>query len=274
MQMQNSTAPSYQFIERMRNGQVSLGTCISFTDPTVTEALSNTLDFVWIDMEHNALSLEAVQGHIMATKGSNTTPLVRVPWNDPVLIKPVLDIGAAGVIVPFVRTVDDVQRAVAACRYPPEGVRGFGPRRPSNYGRSGDAEFCRQQNEKMITIVQIEHIDAVDNIEGILAVPGLSAIVFGPNDLSGSMGHMGEPRHPEVLSAIDRVIDSAHKANTYVGISIGDNIEQLKGWVDKGVNWLAMGGDFSLLVRAATQVEGEMRAYTESRAHTHAGGVT
>src|SRR5207253_3124908 len=121
------------FREKLRQGQVCLGTVISFTDPTVTEALCPVLDFVWIDMEHNALSLETVQAHIMATKGSDTTPLVRMPWNDPVLIKPVLDIGAAGVIVPLVRTAEDVRRAVAACLYPPEGIRGFGPRRPSNY---------------------------------------------------------------------------------------------------------------------------------------------
>lgn len=268
MPTQNGLAPSNQFMERMQNGEVSLGTCISFSDPTVTEALCNTMDFIWIDMEHNPLSLEAVQGHIMATKGSNTTPLVRVRWNDPVLIKPVLDIGAAGVIVPFVRTVEDVQRAVAACRYPPEGVRGFGPRRPSNYGRVGDAEFCRQQNARMITIVQIEHVDAVKNIDGILAVPGLSAIVVGSNDLSGSMGLMGQPRHPDVLAAVDHVIARAHNAKIFVGIAIGDNVEFLNGWVDKGVNWLAMGGDFSLLVRGATEVENQVRAHAIARAQT------
>lgn len=262
----NDTAPSNQFITRMQNGQVSLGTCISFSDPTVTEALCNLFDFVWIDMEHNPLSLEAVQGHIMATKGSSTTPIVRVRWNDPVLIKPVLDIGAAGVIVPFVRTVDDVQRAVAACRYPPEGVRGFGPRRPSNYGRSGGPEFCKEQNDRVITIVQIEHIDAVNCIDGILAVPGLTGIVIGSNDLSGSMGRMGEPRHPDVLAAIDHVIARALTTKVYAGISIGNNVEQLNEWVDKGVQWLAMGGDFSLLLRGATEVEGAVRAHANARA--------
>ncbi len=90
-----------KFREKIHRGEVSLGTTITFVDSTVTEALCSLLDFVWIDMEHNALSLETVQAHLMATKGSNTTSLVRVPWNDPVLIKPVLDIGADGVIVPL-----------------------------------------------------------------------------------------------------------------------------------------------------------------------------
>src|SRR5215510_13467148 len=125
------------FVEKMREGKICIGTAVSLSDATVSEALSTVFDFVWIDMEHNPLSLSDVQAHIMATKGSECTPIVRVPWNDPVLMKPVLDIGAAGIVVPFIRTVEDAKLAVAACRYPPEGIRGFGPRRPSNYGRLG-----------------------------------------------------------------------------------------------------------------------------------------
>jgi len=112
-----------KFRDKLRRGQIALGCGVSFTDPTVCELFSHVLDFVWIDMEHNALSLETVQSHIMATKGSDTAALVRVPWNDPVLIKPVLDIGADGIVAPLVRTVEDVRLAVAACRYPPEGIR-------------------------------------------------------------------------------------------------------------------------------------------------------
>ena len=136
------------FREKLRRGKVCLGTVISLTDPTVTEALCPLFDFLWIDMEHSVLSLEAVQAHVMAARGSGAATLVRVPWNDPVLVKPVLDLGASGVIVPMVRTADDVRRAVAACLYPPEGVRGFGPRRPSQYGRLGGPEFCREANAR------------------------------------------------------------------------------------------------------------------------------
>jgi 2-dehydro-3-deoxyglucarate aldolase/4-hydroxy-2-oxoheptanedioate aldolase len=243
-----------RFRAKLARGQICVGTVISFTDPTVTEVLCQVLDFVWIDMEHNALSLESVQGHIMATKGSETTPLVRVPWNDPVLIKPVLDIGAAGVIVPFVRTADEARRAVAACLYPPEGIRGFGPRRPSRYGQLGGPEFCRAANASVLPVVQIEHTDAVANIDEILAVPGLASIVFGPNDLAGSMGRMGQPRHPDVLAAIDSVIAKARRAAVPIGIGAGDDPDVLDDWVSRGVQWLAMGGDCSLLLRAATQV--------------------
>jgi 2-keto-3-deoxy-L-rhamnonate aldolase RhmA len=249
------------FRDKLRLGTPCLGTCVTFSDPTVTEALSGVLDFVWIDTEHNPLSLESVQAHIMATKGTATTPLVRVPWNDPVLIKPVLDIGAAGVIVPLIKTADDARRAVAACLYPPEGVRGYGPRRPSNYGRDGGPAYCRAANEAVIIIVQIEHVDAVRNIDEILSVPGLTTVVIGPNDLAGSLGHIGEPRHPDVLEAIDGVLKAGRRASIPVGLAVGTDPAILRAWVDDGAAWLAIGADFSLLLHATTYLAALVREH-------------
>ncbi len=261
-----------KFRDKLRPGQPCLGICITFTDPTVTEALCNIVDFVWIDTEHNALTLEAVQAHVMATKGTETIPLVRVPWNDPVLIKPVLDVGAAGVIVPLIRTADDARRAVAACLYPPAGIRGFGPRRPSNYGKLSGPEFCEAANASISIIVQIEHIEAVNNIDEILAVPGLTSIVIGPNDLAGSLGHIGEPRHPDVLQAIDAVIASGQRKEVPVGIAFGDDPDELIKWVNKGVQWLAMGADFTLLLKAAAQVAGRVREHVRISGKPASGG--
>jgi len=248
-----------KFRNKIRDGQVCLGLGISFNDPAVTESLCSTLDFVWIDMEHNGMSLETVQGHIMATKGTDAAPFVRVRWNDPVLIKPVLDIGAAGVIVPMVRTAEEARNAVAACLYPPEGVRGFGPKRPSDYGRQFGPEFCRRANQSIIVIAQIEHIDAIKNIDEILAVSGLTGIVFGPYDLSGSMGHMAEPGHPDVVQAMETVVAKARKTKLFIGIGLGDS-SQAKGWLDQGVNWLLLGVDFSILVKSTTDLARAVRA--------------
>jgi 2-keto-3-deoxy-L-rhamnonate aldolase RhmA len=242
-------------------GKTLLGTCITFGDPTVTEALSRVLDFVWIDTEHNPLSLADVQAHLLATKGTQTTPLVRVADNNPALIKPVLDIGAAGVIVPLVKTADDVRLAVAACKYPPEGIRGFGPRRPSNYAARGGPEYCQQANQTIITIVQIEQREAVDNIDAILAVKGLTSIVVGPNDLAASLGFTGQPRHPEVIRTIDSLIAKAKAAGVPMGIAVGDDPEVLVEWADKGIAWIAMAADFVLLVRAAAQLAHRVREH-------------
>jgi 2-dehydro-3-deoxyglucarate aldolase/4-hydroxy-2-oxoheptanedioate aldolase len=255
------------FIDKMRRGEIALGTGITFTDPTATEALCSVYDFLWIDAEHNALSLETLQAHIMATRGSQTTPLVRVPWNDPVLIKPVLDIGAAGVIVPFVRNAEEARKAVSACKYPPEGIRGFGPRRPSQYGRLGGPEFCKAANDAMIVIVQIEDVNGVKNLDEILAVEGLTAIVVGSNDLSGSMGYMGQPRHPEVLRVIEMVISKARAAGKFPGMAIGNNAEMLAEWAHKGAQWLMGGNDYSLMLQAADQVTSEIRERTRALVH-------
>src|SRR5262249_3781114 len=157
------------FREKLAAGKTVIGTCITFADATVTEALTRVLDFIWIDSEHTPLARAEVQAHIMATKGTETTPIVRVRDNDPALSKPVLDMGAAGVIVPLVKTADDVRRAVAACQYPPQGIRGYGPRRPSGYGSDGGADYCARANASIITIVQIEQAEALDNLNEILA---------------------------------------------------------------------------------------------------------
>lgn len=248
-----------QFAQQLAASRPLLGTCISYVDPTVTESLTGVLDFVWIDAEHGALSVERVQGHIMATKGTGTIPLVRVAANDPALIKPMLDAGAAGIIVPLVKTADDVRRAVAACLYPPAGTRGIGPRRPSGYGAHGGAEFYRQVNAAMVTIVQIEQAEAVENLDAILRVPGLTSIVVGPADLAASLGHTGEPRHPEVTKAIDGVLAKAAAANVPVGIAVGDDVQELASWAAKGMAWLAMGADFIILRQAALRLTREVR---------------
>lgn len=252
----------------MRKGEFILSTVVTVNDPVVTEALCTAYDCLWIDAEHNPFTLDVVQGHLIAAKGTGVTMLVRVAWNDPVLIKPVLDIGADGIIVPMISTVEDVKRAVAACRYPPDGIRGYGPRRPSRYGRLGGPEFCKAENDAMITVVQIELAEAVANIDGIVRVPGLSGVIIGSNDLSGSLGCMGQPRHPKVLAAIDTVIAAARQANMPVGIAIGHDMAALQGWIDKGIQWITSGGDTSLMLHAADQITSQLRAHIKARPAT------
>ncbi len=253
------------FRRKLRGKEPCLGTCVTFCDPTVSEALATVLDFVWIDAEHGPLTIEAVQSHIIATRGTTAAPIVRVAWNDPVLIKPVLDAGAAGIIVPLIRTADDARRAVAACKYPPEGIRGYGPRRPAGFGTNGGPDYCRQANEQIITIVQIEHIDAVNNLDEILRVAGLTSIVIGSQDLAGSLGHPGEPRHPQVLEAIDVVIAKARAADMPVGMALGDSPDIYCQWFAKGVQWFAIGADFLLLQRAAADAARQIREFAAKR---------
>jgi 2-keto-3-deoxy-L-rhamnonate aldolase RhmA len=248
-----------KFRNKIRNGHVCLGTLISSTDPTTTEMLSRLFDFVWIEMEHTAFSLETVERHIVAMRGSEAASLVRVRWNDPVLIKPVLDMGADGIIVPMIHTAEEARAAVAACRYPPEGIRGFGPRRPAKFGQLRGPEFCRLANESIIVIVQIEHIDAVRNLNDILAVPGLTGILVGPNDLAGSMGLMGQPEHPEVVRAMETIVAKARPTHVWASVSVGGGPEVLGQWIERGVKWLTVGDDLGFMSRAAHQMVSAIR---------------
>ncbi len=248
------------FRDKLDRGQVCFGTGIGLADPNVSEALCGDLDFFWVDMEHTALSLQEVKHHLMAMKGSGTAALVRVPWNDPALIKPVLDIGADGVIVPMVETAADVARAVAACQYPPEGIRGFGPLRPLDYGRRNVQEFCDEANRTVIVVVQIEQSAAVTNIDEILAVPGLTSIAFGPNDLAASLGYRAEPQHPEVLKVMQGVIDKSRAAKIPVGVSVSADPVHLARLAQMGIQWLSMGLDVTLMRRAAGEVASAVRA--------------
>jgi len=249
-----------KFREKARNGQIMLGTCVTFGDLAVTDALCDSADFLWIDMEHSALTLAEAQAHIIATKGTDTAPLIRVPWNDPVLIKPILDMGAAGVIVPMVRTAEEASLAVSACRYPTAGVRGWSPRRPSHYMRIVGSEACKEADETILCIVQIEHIEAVNNLEEIIAVPGLYGIAVGTADLAASMGHVGNPAHPDVVAAVKKVFNRVGESELFAGTSVGHDTDQVVQLIEWGAQWVAMGADFTFLVDMITRLTGDVRA--------------
>ncbi|MFH1613554.1 MAG: aldolase/citrate lyase family protein [Planctomycetota bacterium] len=250
---------------KLQAGQICLGTWINFTDPTVAELLTeSSFDFFIIDSEHSAMDIESVQLNIMATKGTQVAPMVRVPWNDPVLIKRVLDSGAAGVLVPLVRTANDVRNAISACMYPPRGNRGFGPRRPASYERHFN-KYIETANDNIIVWAQIEHIDAVNNIEQIVQVPGLSGVFVGSCDLSGSMGLLGQTSHADVLGAIDKVIASAKAANIPTGIAGPAKPELANQWLEKGIQFITLGGDQGYLVHASQQAVNGLKKLREEK---------
>lgn len=241
---------AHRFRETIRRGGVCLGAAVSFSDPTVSEILGGAgLDFLWIDMEHGPLSLEAVQAHVMAAELTGAAPLVRVPWNDSVAIKQVLDLGAAGIIAPMVRSAAETRQAVEACRYPPDGIRGWGPRRPSRYGRIGGPAVVEEANRNVLVAVQIEHREAVEHLDEILAVPGLDAIYLGTGDLAGSIGLPPETAHPALDEAISTIIRKARQSGIYAGLSVEDDVEETLKRIDQGVQWLAVGDDYRLMAR-------------------------
>lgn len=254
-----------RFRERLAAGERLIGTAVSMADPLISEALADSVDFLWIDLEHSNMSPEVLQGHLLAARGKNCPALVRVPGSEVPFIKPVLDAGAEGIIVPQVRSADEVRRVVDTCRYPPLGHRGYGPRVPSNYGRSGGAEYVARANREVFVIAQIETAEAYRELDDILAIPGLDSLVVGPWDFSGALGRLGDVEHPEVVAAINTVIAKTRAAGKFIGAGMGTDPGYAARFFERGVQWAQVGGDYGLMIRCIEQVTADIRALLGQR---------
>ena len=252
-----------KFFEKLQNGKVAVGTHAQLGCQPIMEMFGIAgFDAVWIDTEHSAIDKNVLLNSIIALHGYNTAAIVRIPWNDPVLAKPVLEMGPDGIIFPYVRSVEDVQQAMESCIYPPYGCRGFGPIRANKYGMMSNKEYFDHYIENTFRIAQIEHVDAVRCIDDILKVKHLSGIVLGPNDLSGSLGVLGQTDHPEVQKCFDIVAAAAKKAGVPFGVSTGYNVGSgggsLQPWIDRGANYIFVGSDVSYAMGGAAQTFAEV----------------
>ena len=252
---------SAQLKERLHRGETAIGAWLSFQSASVAEIMAGVgFDWLLIDMEHAPYTLESLEITLMAFNGRDTVPIVRVPWNDRVFVKQALDLGAEGILIPYVCSPEEARQAVSLCKYPPEGIRGFGPRRASDYYRNTE-EYVRTANESIIVIVQIEHIKAVESIGQILAVPGIDVVLLGPQDLSGSLGLLGQVEHPQVQAAIGKVINEALRLGIPVGVPMDVDTAAAapNKWISRGCRFVFAGEDHSLLRRIATRTLMECR---------------
>jgi len=191
--------------QKLQSRELTIGSWITIGHTAVAEIMARAgYDWLTIDMEHSAITLDIAQELIRVIELCGVAPLVRVGTNDANLIKRVMDSGAYGVIVPMVNSEEDARHAVSAVKYPPFGIRGVGLARAQKYGL--DFEGYKAWNEESsVVIVQVEHIRAVENLEAILSVDGVDGFIVGPYDLSGSLGYPGRFDHPKVLSALEHV---------------------------------------------------------------------
>ncbi len=246
------------FRDKLKQGGRCLGTGITFSDPAVSEAIGPSVDFLWIDLEHNPISLESMQAHLMAAKAAGVPALVRVAGSETAIIKPVLDCGVTGLIVPQVNSAAEVRHIIDDCRYKPLGNRGFGPRRPADYGRMGAVEYMQHANRELFVSVQIENVQALADVEAIAEVPLLDSIVIGPADLSLSMGVA--MKGPEVRDAMRRVVAAAHHKGLPVGIGMGAGDDKFaEEAFEMGVNWVQIGSDYSYMIGFADQLKARIR---------------
>jgi len=239
-----------QIKSKLRAGKVSLGSWMSMGHVSVAEILASTgFDWVVIETEHTAIDVSEVLRLIIAIEGRGCVPLVRLAWNDPIQAKAVLDSGAAGIIVPMVNSKADAEVAVQSAKYPPLGRRGVGLARAQGYGSNFQA-YVANANESSLLFLQIEHIEAVKNIEEILSVEGVDGTYIGPYDLSMSMGIPGQIHHPDVKAAMDRVLAATIARGLAPGIHLvhpQDASRKLAEFVGQGYQFIALGTDILFL---------------------------
>jgi len=230
--------------QKLIEQELTIGSWLSFGFTPTCEIMTRVgFDWLVIDMEHTAIDFSDCLELIQIIENSGTVPLVRVGKNDQLHIKRAMDAGAHGVIVPMINTVDDAQKAIDALYYPPKGKRGVGLGRAQNYGM-GFEQYKEWADEESILIVQIEHRDAVNNLESILSLEGIDGFIIGPYDLSGSLGVPGNLHHSSVVEAlkeVQRIMNKHIKAGGYH--IVHSNHQELLDKIEQGYSFIAYGDD-------------------------------
>lgn len=247
-----------------------VGTWIMSASPIVAEAIGHAgFDWAVLDMEHTPLDLMSTVHLMQAIAGTTMVSVVRVPWNDTVFIKRILDAGAQTLMVPFVQSADEARSAVAATRYPPDGIRGMaGMSRASRFGTTPN--YLTTANANVSVIVQLETPQAIENLEAIAAVPGVDAIFLGPGDLSGSMGHVGQLTHPDVFALMADAARRCKVLGKPIG-TVGGTVEVVSKYLDAGFDYVAIASDLGLLMRAAQGVLAELGQRKVAKSATDSG---
>ena len=230
--------------QKLKERKITVGSWITTGHNNIAEIMAQSgFEWITIDMEHSAITLDIAQQLIQIIESYNVVPLVRVGEKNPNLIKRVMDAGAYGVIVPMVNSKQDAELAVNAVKYPPVGTRGVGLARAQGYGFNFK-DYSSVVNDKSIVIVQIEHIDAVNNLESILSVDGIDGCIIGPYDLSGSLGVPGEFDNQKVTSALQKVEKICKKKKISLGMhAIPPDYKTMIEHASKGYTFLAFSLD-------------------------------
>lgn len=237
----------------LRQGKKAAGAWVQTGSPLSAEIMAAAgFDFIILDLEHGPGDNMTLLHMCQALGGTDAVPFVRATWNDFVQIKRILDAGAYGVLVPYVNTRQEAEAAVRACKYPPEGIRGVaGSPRAVGYG-SNRGDYLGRANEEILILTAVETEDAVNNLDNILTVPGLDAIFIGPMDLASSLGHLGDPGHPDVQAVIKKVEGKVLASDKFL-VSLTGSWEEAKAMYQRGYHMLMLMADGLALAKMASE---------------------
>lgn len=255
--MSASLAPN-TFKAALRDGKKQIGLWTALCSNITAEIIAGSgFDWVVIDTEHGPNEVPGVLSQLQAMARGTAEPVVRCAWNDAVLIKRILDVGARSLLVPFVQNAEEAQRAVAATRYPLRGIRGVaGAPRANLYGRV--ANYHRNAHEDMCVLVQAETRAALTEIEAIAAVEGVDGIFIGPSDLAAALGYLANPGHPEVQAAIADCCARCRAVGKAAGILTSDPDEAMR-YLEAGFTFVGVGSDVGILAKGAEKLAAQVK---------------
>jgi 2-dehydro-3-deoxyglucarate aldolase len=263
---------AFQQLLTSSGGHPPIGTWILSANPLIAEAVG-CAGFDWgvIDMEHAPLDVMGVLNMLQAVAGTKMLPIVRVPWNDAVVVKRVLDAGATTLLFPMIQTAAEAERAVVATRYPPDGLRGVaGMSRASRFGTT--PYYLKTANQHVGVIAQLETPAAIHRLESIAQVKGVDALFIGPADLSAAMGHLGEPHHPAVMDLMTQAVQRCKALGMPVG-TLGDTPELVAQYRAAGFDYVAIGTDLGLMMRSARSALAALRTGGSEHVHLLSSGT-
>jgi 4-hydroxy-2-oxoheptanedioate aldolase len=246
------------FMQRLRSGEKQPGLWLSLDSPAATEILAGA-GYAWLllDLEHSCIDISAVAHHLRAAAGGTAEVIVRVPANEPVIFKRLLDTGVRSFMVPMVQSPEEARVAVAATRYPPQGIRGVaGTTRATRYGRTAD--YLQRAHHDICIVAQLETADAIADAERIGAVSGIDGLFVGPNDLAASIGKLGQPNCPEVRVLIDSALEKSRKIGKPAGI-LNFQPGEARNLFERGYAFIAVGSDAGILARRSEALLDELR---------------
>ena len=259
------------FSDRLRDAtrtRALAGMWVCSGSPLMAEIIAGSgLDWLMIDAEHSPLGLESIQLQLQAAAPYPATAVVRLPVNDPVLIRQYLDLGAQSLIVPMVNTAEEAAAAVSASLYPPRGIRGVGSALARGARWNRVENYLHRAHELVSIVVQIETAEAVQNAEAIAATEGIAGLFIGPSDLAASMGVLGQQGHPDVVAAVERTIDIAKAAGVPVGVNAFDPA-MAERFLDRGADFVLVAADVSVVARAS---EDHAKTWIEDRSGSATG---
>jgi 2-keto-3-deoxy-L-rhamnonate aldolase RhmA len=253
--------PVNRFKRSLAGSVMPVGTWLMSASTAAAEGLCCLgFDFVVIDTEHVPVDAPQVLALLQAVAGTPAQAIVRLAWNDAVLVKRAMDMGAQTLMFPFVQSADEARRAVASARYPPDGTRGFAAmHRASRYGTVTD--FARRANAEACVVIQIETPAAIEQLEVIAGVDGVDALFAGPGDLAAACGHIGDIGHADVQRHLRAVAAACRRLGKPCG-TVGSNPEMVKRFIEYGYSFVAVASDLGMMMRQAGEYLGELRRIT------------